>query len=102
MRNREEVTTIFTTKNQKYTTYLLWIIVLLIALLFISIGVTIVVWNEVGNLQNESRFSHELTVTAKYETPFDNVTSAVKDLEDRLELLELALRGTVVKFIAHK
>ncbi|XP_035706396.1 collagen alpha-1(XVII) chain isoform X2 [Folsomia candida] len=68
-----------------FSSYFVWIIVLLIALLFISIGISVVAWNELKNLKTDLE-AHSLALTEKFELVADNATSLVDDRMDQLEL----------------
>ncbi|XP_021948469.1 collagen alpha-1(I) chain isoform X1 [Folsomia candida] len=77
-----------------FSSYFVWIIVLLIALLFISIGISVVAWNELKNLKTDLE-AHSLALTEKFELVADNATSLVDDRMDQLELAMTDLKKFV-------
>lgn len=76
--------------KRDYTTYLLWIIVLLIGIIFVLVGVTVCAWNVFGELQQavanmQTKSSKE---SAEFRSFSDLSGERLAEIEKTLQILQ--------------
>lgn len=97
--NKYQVSNTQKTKQNQYTTYLLWIIVLLIFCLMAAVGISVVLWHELKLFQDEFHAKLEKNLDKQIEEVTENqaVSEAslrsILDVEVSLENLEASVKN---------